>query len=167
MPCLGSMIVKDNPWIEITGMDPNIIESWSNEHGIIPKKEPIIYDESLFRFKETTPVHEYDFLIGIHPCDATIPMIRLALQNEKEMFLAVCDCNGLAGIINASYDDWVRYLVDLINAKLPRSMHVEIFLDYGYRGDNYKIDTIETKRPVICIHKKRVYQIPKFLNNHN
>ena len=75
--------------------------------------------------------------------------------------------SGLAGIINASYDDWVRYLVDLINAKHPRSMHVEIFLDYGYRGDNYKIDTIETKRPVICIHKKRVHQIPKILNNHN
>lgn len=101
----------------IFGLDKNILEvasgympSFANKiakyqqkigKGTITLYEPLlIIDKPKYpnmklhreEFKESTPIKDYDLLIGILTCEATTPLLEAALDNDKDFYVAMCGC---------------------------------------------------------------------------
>ena len=145
-PILASRLSKLQNHLRVDAIDPNVVSSWSLENGVNPIPDVFKYDTGLFY--DATAVSKYDFLFGIHPCVATLPLINSSCDNGKEMFLALCDCNGFDGFFSATYDDWVRYVLDVVDRKLPRDMYCGK-ITFDSRGD--------VSRPLIHTHKRRYF----------
>lgn len=73
-------------------------------------------------FKKETDISSYDLLVGIMPCDATSTIIRRAIKEHKEFFVAMCGCihykgidvpRGTFGPIPISYDTYVDKIYSL------------------------------------------------------
>ena len=56
--------------------------------------EPIHLNISLHKdyFTKDTAVSNYDLLVGIHPCEATEIIIDSAFKNDKDFYVAMCNC---------------------------------------------------------------------------
>lgn len=61
-------------------------------------------DASERYFTDSTPVEQYDAVVGRHPCSAILNMVRLASKANKPYIIELCECD-MPGFYNVlSYD---------------------------------------------------------------
>ena len=70
-----------------------------NGKGTITVMDPVIVTNKLGRvklqkeeFSHDMNVSQFDLLVGICPCEATTEIIKSAVINQKEFFIAMCGC---------------------------------------------------------------------------
>ena len=166
LPCLAAMIKKENARVELTGIDPKIITKWAEEQGVIPIKDTFRYLNDTVWHTLSKACSGYDFYLAIKLCgpQPQMQLIKAAAAEGREMFFAVCDCNGFEQIIGGTYQDWKNHLIDLAKRVCPKDMYVEVLPDCGYSSYGHSGENGGIERPVICTHKRKVYVIPKIQN---
>ncbi len=56
----------------------------------------------------------YDMLYGLYPCDATLDMIELASDYDKDLCILACDCyETLDGELD-DMNEWIKYIKESI-----------------------------------------------------
>lgn len=95
----------------VSVMDPSLIVS---SYGNLK-----LYREN---FTEMTDVSKFKLLVGIQPCDATLPMIKSANKNDLDMYMMLCGCTHFEDVDRYSYITygmWVNYLEEVMKDTLP------------------------------------------------
>lgn len=98
-------------------------------------------------FDKNTEVRGYNLIIGIMPCEATVPIIESACKNDIDMYIQVCDCIHFPNSANRPRTQqdlvmWYLYLAELEERSLPR-----------HRKYEFTCSEI-TEKPVLKIMKK-------------
>ncbi len=140
LPSLARHIDKEQRLLHkgtITCYDNNLIlDQFSN---ICLKKENFTL--------ETTG--NYDYVIGLAPCEATETIIRWANQHNKEFSIALCGCTHfsknmlLSGWIPTS-ESWTNYVYNI--ASSTKETGSEIILDYPDKKYDFPGAVITKKR---------------------
>lgn len=80
-PSFAERVAKLQHDGSVTAMDYDLI---TTEHG----------DVKLIKgtFTENTNLAKYDLVLGIMPCEATVPMIKNANKHDKDLFIQMCGC---------------------------------------------------------------------------
>lgn len=98
-------------------------------------------------FDQNIDFGKFSLITAIHPGEATIPIIKLANQNDKDFSILTCGCTHFSDRDNFFFtpqklSEWYNYLFELAKENLSSDRIVEI--DY--------IDGI--KNPIISSRKK-------------
>lgn len=67
----------------LTIYDPFVSFSISRTNVVVKKED----------FTKKTDVRMFDTLYGMYPCNATIPLVEKALEEDKNLLVALCDCD--------------------------------------------------------------------------
>lgn len=73
-------------------------------------------------FTEETDVSKFKLLVGIQPCEATIPMIKSANKNNLDMYMMLCGCTHFEDVERYSYITygmWVNYIEQIMKNTIP------------------------------------------------
>ena len=95
----------------VSVMDPELIVK---NHGNL-----ILYKEN---FSDKTDVSSYKLLVGIEPCDATIPMIKSANKNNFDMYMMLCGCTHFEDLYRytvITYESWLNYVEQIMQNTIP------------------------------------------------
>lgn len=94
-------------------------------------------------FSEESDVSKSDLLVGIMPCIATEIILKSAIKNKKEFFLAFCECEPYEnefyieenGKLISSYDVWVQEMLTLAQEQEKDGFEVkkEYIKEFYYR----------------------------------
>lgn len=95
-------------------------------------------------FTKSTNIDEYDTLVGIHPCEASIDLTLRAIEENKNLILAFCSCNHETVEFPKWYDgNWSISFCSDIKEMYGDSIEI---IDFEYYP--------KMKNPIL-IHKKR------------
>lgn len=111
VPAFAKKISDNQKSGSVSVMDPSLIV---NNYGNLK-----IYKEN---FTETTDVSSFKLLVGIQPCDATLPMIKSANKNNIDMYMMLCGCthfNNFYRYSYISYEMWVSYIEEVMKDTIP------------------------------------------------
>lgn len=103
-PCLGRRINDVNEKGKITIYDPKLFKQNTNGNFILKKEKASL----------KTNVEEYDVIIGLMPCEGAETIIDLAINNNKDFFLWLCE-GGPHGDEYDFYEDedeWRTSMID-------------------------------------------------------
>lgn len=59
------------------------------------------------KFKYNTRIKEFDLVVGIYPCNATDVAIESACRNQKDFYIALCDCDQMGTGNPKTYHDYI------------------------------------------------------------
>jgi hypothetical protein len=131
-PALADVISKRQEKGTITGYDPYLVLT---ELGKI----------KLYK-KNFENLENYDLIIGMAPCNATIPMIQDSLLYDKNMIISPCDCAHFPEWYDPGFDyinEWYNYVYNIMkyNSKTGK-----IEVDYLDAKTNYEFPIYTYKK---------------------
>lgn len=97
----------------VTAMDYDLL---TTEHGDIKLIKG--------KFTEFTNLAKYDLVLGIMPCEATIPMIKNANKSDKDLFIQMCGCTHFENpemIYPITVGLWYEYVDHVLKSTIPDS----------------------------------------------
>lgn len=101
-------------------------------------------------FTLETDIRSYDLLIGEYPCDATDLMVRRALDENKDLYIQMCDCV-------LPYEDMSEqeYLYYCQHPDIYRQMIIDSYLEYAknFRG-KFEVNELDTETPTLIYRHK-------------
>lgn len=97
VPQLAREIAKESKE-EVIAID-KIITSRNNPNNLITVKK---------EFLDDTEINDRNLMIGLHPCDATIDMVKSAANNNIDFAIAVCGCT-----FNEPFYGWHSFISDV------------------------------------------------------
>lgn len=105
------------------------LQKVKQQGGSITVYDPLLVTTSLEnialhkeKFTEETDISSFDVLVGIMPCEATRLIIKKAIKDHKQFFIAMCGCthyhddeipHNFWGPIFPNYQDWVNTVLKL------------------------------------------------------
>ncbi len=133
---IGNLYGWDSHVLEIGGgfypsfsRHMDLLQQANNGSGTITTYDPRLVVSSLGNiklhkeeFKKEMLVESYDLIVGIMPCEATSMIIRKAIQENKEFFIAMCGCihyegiqvpRGMFGPIPITYNQYEAKIYEL------------------------------------------------------
>lgn len=121
------------------------IKTYDPLTGISKLDQLKIYREE---FTKKTDLKNSDIVIGICPCESTVPAIINTLTNDKCFCLALCGCTHIPkedlGKYKMTMESWFNYLYDKIDEHLPSNQ--KIIIENLQEVCNYKYPIILTKK---------------------
>lgn len=117
----------------ITAMDYDLI---TTEHGNVKLIKST--------FTENTDLTNFDLVLGIMPCEATIPMIKASNKQDKDLFIQLCGCTHFENInpyIPVSLEMWYLYLEHILEKTTSKDRIFEM-----YRPEWAQYPIIKTKK---------------------
>lgn len=129
-PSLALRMLRHQKRGSITAIDPLLVKE--DFEGIKVIKT---------RLSKNFDITPYDMLYGLYPCDATLDMIELASDYDKDLCILACDCyETLDGELD-DMNEWIKYIKEYIMSCNPK-------------GRVYKIEKIKSlKAPLITMRK--------------
>ena len=112
-PAFAERVAKLQHDGSVTAMDYDLI---TTEHGTVK----LIKDT----FTENTNLTKYDLVLGIMPCEATVPMIKNANKNDIDLFIQLCGCTHFENpnpFMPITLDMWYLYLDHVLKSTIPDS----------------------------------------------
>lgn len=103
----------------VTAMDYDLL---TTEHGDIKLIKST--------FTEDTNLSKYNLVLGIMPCEATVPMIKNANKSDKDLFIQLCGCTHFEFVnpfMPVTLDMWYGYLDHIVKSTLPDSREYDIY----------------------------------------
>lgn len=103
----------------VTAMDYDLI---TTEHGSVKLIKGT--------FTENTNLAKYDLVLGIMPCEATIPMIKNANKCDKDLFIQMCGCTHFEHpelIYPLTVGMWYEYVDHILKSTIPDSRTYEFY----------------------------------------
>lgn len=128
-PAFGLTLAKEQ--LELKGgtvslYDPNLVLS-----------KPITKNMKLHKekFTENTPIVKFSFVTSILPCSVTDLLFNKLLREDKEFFVALCNCftHGIHGEQIRSHDEIISDVYEKIN-KIGNGKLIIEHLDSHYRN---------------------------------
>lgn len=97
---------------------------------------------------ENDSVKNFDLLVGIWPCEATILLIKKANEANKDFFLAPCKCTHFSQdylrFNLPSLEDWDNFVYNFARTSISKDKTIEV--DYLEDGYNFKQKIIYTRK---------------------
>ncbi len=132
VPAFSSILSDKQTKGTVTAFDPRLAYPSSNNGKLILKKEEFTYDED---------VTNYDLIIGIMPCDATEVLLRKAIENDKDFFVAMCGCSHFEVyspyMMGISPEYYRELLIEKVKRWLKKYDAGDLSIDY--LDDKYEI----------------------------
>lgn len=118
--------------------------------GTITAYDPYLVTTNLGKIKLYNKAFEnisdYDLIIGMAPCNATIPMIQEGLLYDKNMIVSPCDCAHFPEWYDPGFDyitEWYNYIYDIMKYNC-KSGKIEV--DYLKPETNYEFPIYTYKK---------------------
>lgn len=135
VPQLAREITKESKE-EVIAIDKKIT-SRNNPSNLITVKS---------EFCDDTDINDRNLIIGLHPCDATINIIKNAAKNNIDFAIAVCDCT-----YSDPYLNWYKFL----DPNYEWNKFLSDVKDITKQSDLGEVNVIDTKfSPFIYTSKK-------------
>lgn len=101
-------------------------------------------------FTLETDITDYDILIGEYPCDATDLMIKLALENNKDLYIQMCGC--VAPYEGMSEQEYLYYCQ---HPDIYRQMLINSYLEYAKNfSGKFEVSESDTATPTLIYRHK-------------
>ena len=111
VPAFAKKLSEQQKCGSVSVMDPELIVK---NHGKLR-----LFKEN---FTDKTDVSNFKLLVGIEPCDATIPMIQSANKNNMDMYMMLCGCTHFEDVDRytfITYEAWLYYLEHIMKDTIP------------------------------------------------